>query len=535
MGSEIIFSLVGGLGLLIYGIHLMGLGLQKFAGSRMKEILARVISNRFKGVLVGTGVTAVIQSSSATSVMVVGLVSAGLMTLTQAIPVIFGANIGTTMTGQLIAFKLTKYALPIVAAGAGMFFFSKKEKTKDLGEGILGFGILFLGLNLMTGATAFLKGYPWVSDMFVSFSHNPLLGVLAGFILTFMIQSSSATIGILIALAVSGVVNLEAAIPIMMGDNIGTCTTALLASISSTFQAKRAALSHFMFNIFGTILGLLMLPLYMKFIPLTSSDIARQVANSHTFFNILNVIIFLPAIPLFVKILKKIIPTKEAEEQGAIYLEKKLLKTPSIAIKSATREIVRMLEMAKTMIGNIMGDFFQNKLDTPKKVVKMEDIVDNLQTEITKYLIELTQEELNKNDSEKIPALIHVVNDIERIGDHAVNLVELTRRKVRNNLPFSAAAMKEMKEIYKFVSEMMDETGDILKNDSKHPRADKIYELEKKINHLTVKFRNAHVERLESGKCDMRSGILFIDYLMNFEKIGDHLTNVADAKTKVLS
>ncbi|MBR9690786.1 Na/Pi cotransporter family protein [Candidatus Woesearchaeota archaeon] len=529
MPDSLLFSLVGGLGLLIYGIHLMGVGLQKYAGDRMREILSKVISNRFKGILVGAGVTGIIQSSSATSVMAVGFVSAGLMTLAQAIAVIFGANIGTTITGQLIAFKLTKYALPIIAIGAGMFFFAKADKKRDLGEAILGFGILFLGLNLMTGSTKFLANYPFVQEAFITFSHNPFLGVLVGFAMTLLIQSSSATIGILIALASTGLVDLSAAIPIIMGDNIGTCTTALLASITSNIHAKRTAMSHLMFNVFGTIIGLIMMPLYLIYIPLTSSDLARQVANTHTAFNILNVIIFLPAIPLFVKVLEKLMPAKTHEQRGPVHLERKLLKTPSIAIKSATLEMLRMTGIVKEMIKLAMTDFFEGKITSKDKVLEMEDTVDELQNEISDYLISMTQQELDRKDSTRLPALLHIVNDLERIGDHAENLVELTERKINRDLPFSKHAMKEMRIMYDLVMAMIKDIEQTLRTDSLIA-AKRAHRKEDLINELQRKYKNAHIVRLEKGKCNIRSGVVFIDLIKNFEKIGDHLTNIADAK-----
>lgn len=529
MINDVLFNLFGGLGLLIYGIHLMGVGLRRYAGDKMKTILAKVISNRFKGVLVGTGVTAIIQSSSATSVLVIGFVSAGLMTLTQAISVIFGANIGTTITGQLIAFKLTKYALPIITLGAVMYLFSKSKK-KDLGEAILGFGILFLGLSIMTNATKYIKDYPFVADMFVAFSHNPFLGLLAGFLLTVLIQSSSATIGILIALASTGVVDLSGAIPIIMGDNIGTCTTALIASISSSIHAKRAALSHLMFNVLGTIVGFVLLPFYILFMPIITIDIVRQIANTHTIFNILNVIIFLPFIPLFVKLLEKILPEKAGDAKGPIYLEKKLLKTPSIAIISATKEIGRMTAIVKEMLELTIKDFTENKLTAKAKVLELEEHVDELQDEITDYLVELTQQKLDKHESKKIPELLHIVNDLERIGDHAVNLIKLTEKKIET-MTFSKLANEHVLDSYNLSMSMINDSFEALEDNK--AAAKRIIRKEDELNILTKKYKKAHIKRLEKGSCDITNSITFMDFLKNFERIGDHLTNVAEAKLEI--
>ena len=536
MDKTVIFNLLGGLSLLIYGIHLMGVGLQRLAGHKLKEIFAKVISNRLKGVLVGAGITAMIQSSSATSVLVVGFVSAGLMNLTQAIAVMFGANIGTTITGQLIAFKLTHYALPIIVIGAVFYMFSKSERKKNLGEAILGFGILFLGLNTMTGATSFLRGQEWVAETFVSFADNPFLGILAGFLLTLIIQSSSATIGILIALASSGMVSFESALPIIMGDNIGTCTTALISSISSTYQARRAALSHLLFNLLGTCVGLIFLPLYILYIPLTSNEITRQIANSHTIFNIINVILFMPAIPLFAKILKMVIPEKE-EEKTIKYLEERLIKTPSIAIEFAIKEMMRMTEITQQMIDLIMKDFDNNKESSLFAVAKLEETVDTLQDEITKYLIKITRQKLIKKDSNVIPSLLHAVNDIERIGDHAINLSELLVRKLRDKLTFSAEANKNLEHIHSLISDMMKNIQLALKEDNveSDQYAKNIYPLEKELNELTIHYRDQHIKRLGGDTCNLKSSVIFSDFLMNFEKIGDHLTNIADAKLGTLN
>jgi len=386
----------------------------------------------------------------------------------------------------------------------------------------------------MTEATLFLKEYEWISDMFISFSRNPLLGVLAGFLLTVLIQSSSVTIGILIALSVSGFISLEAAIPIIFGDNIGTCVTALLSSMGSNFQAKRAALAHLIFNVMGTIVGLILLPLYLMLIPHTALSLARQIANAHTLFNIINVALFLPFIPLFVKILKKIIPSKPQEERGTIFINRELLSTPSIAIDLSIKEILRMLEIDSKMIGLVMDDFFKGKIESIDKVMRMEDMVDELRREITKYLIEITEQELSDKDSTEIPALLHIVNDLKRIAGHAVNLAELTERKISEKTVFSKDAEKELRHVYGIIVDMINGVDKALKHD-KGDIAEKIYEIENLVNNLTMKYRNNHIERLRDKRCKLNSGVLFVDFLMNFEKVGNHLVNILDAKLGVLS
>lgn len=341
----IILPLLGGLALFLYGMRIMGEGLQKVAGDRMRKFLEVVTGFPVIGVLVGAIVTSIIQSSSATTVMVVGFVNAGLMTLRQAISVIMGANIGTTVTAQLIAFKLTDYVMPIIALGFAMYFFSKRRQFKYIGFFILGFGILFLGLNTMADAMAPLREYKGFTDFIILFGDYPLLGVFLGIIMTMLIQSSSATIGILMAMATQGLVPLGTAIPVLLGDNIGTCITAVLASIGAGLSARRAAMAHVCFNSAGTIIFLIFLPFFKEFVLMISppADIARQIANAHTSFNVLNTLIFLPMIGLLERLVVNIVAGEEVEiKRGPMYLDERFLNSPSIALSLATKEIIRM-------------------------------------------------------------------------------------------------------------------------------------------------------------------------------------------------
>ena len=526
---EILFGIFGGLGLFIFGISMMGIGLQKIAGDKIRVILGKLTNNRLVGMFVGAGVTSLIQSSSATSVLMVGFVNAGLITLTQAAGVILGANLGTTITGQLIAFKLTKYALPILGIGSFIYLFAKRRRTKDYGETIFGFGVLFLGLSIMGGAVQPLGGSVFAQNLFITFSQNPLLGILVGMLVTALVQSSSVTIGIVITLGISNLITLDAAIPLILGDNIGTCITAGLASIKTNISAKRVAAVHFMFNIIGAGIALILLPLYLKIILFSSTDIARQIANTHTLFNIVNVFIFLPFIPLFVMLTKKIIPGKDIEiTRGPKYIEKHLLNTPSIAFSATLKEMRRMAGFTQEMIKDAMEGFYQNKRDSLAKVEPKEHIVDDLQIAIANYLVKLTQRELSKEQSEKIPSLLHVVNDIERIGDHAENIVELAERKIDKKLIFSKIAIKEIKEMHRKVNEMLKITIIALKSGSKK-EAEEIFKIEKEINNMTLEFRDNHILRWHKRRCNLLSGVVFLDMIMNFEKIGDHLNNIGQA------
>ena len=528
--QALIFGIIGGLGLFIYGIRLMGDGLQRAAGERLRNILRALTSRPFKGMLVGLGVTSLIQSSSATTVMLVGFVNAGLMTLKQALGVILGADIGTTITAQIVAFKLTDYALPAIGIGFFINMFVKRRFWKNFGLFIFGFGILFLGLNIMMSVVKPFASSETARHFFINFSKNPLLGVLAGMIVTFVAQSSSATIGMVIALASVGLLDLSSAIPLILGDNIGTCITALLASIDTNISARRTAIGHVFFKVLGTIIALSLLPFYTKIVSLTSTDVARQCANAHTIFNIAITALFLPFTALFAKIITRIVPGEEGEEVelGPKYLEKHLLNTPLVALDASTKEIIRMAGLAKSMVSDAMDGFLNSNAKALSRVERKERAVDSLQEAITNYLMQLTQTRLSAEQAEKIPALLHSVNDIERIGDHSENLVELAQRKIEQALPFSDEAIAELKDMYGKVIEMCDRIMEALKT-NKTKDAELALEIEGEINKMTETLRQNHINRLGNGKCHVLSGIIFLDMISNFEKMGDHLANVGEA------
>jgi phosphate:Na+ symporter len=528
--KEMIFGIIGGLGLFVYGIHLMGEGLQKAAGSRIRQILKSLTTNTLMATIVGAIVTALIQSSSATTVLAVGFVNAGLMTLNQTIGVIFGANIGTTVTAQIIAFKLTDYALPILGIGFGLYFFCHKKFWKDIGIFLLGFGMLFLGLSIMTKVVKPFAGNPMIRESFIKYSNNTLFAVLMGIIVTGFLQSSSATTGIVLALAAVNLITLDGAIPLILGCNIGTCITALLASIGTSINAKRTALAHVFFNVIGSVLFLMLLRPFKFLVIHTSTDLLRQCANAHTLFNIMGTALFLPFTGVYTKFIQKIWDGKEAKEIEYVptYLENHLLNTPAIAIDAATREIIRTLKLTKKMIVSAMDGFFKDDIKYLQKIDAEEDAVDARRLDITNYLVELMQRELSEDVSKKIPAMIHVINDIERIGDHAVNLKSFAKQKKDLKLPFTDVAINEIQTSYQEVLRMLDVTIEALReNDIK--KASVILNKENNINRMRDEFKANHIKRLENGDCNVLSGVVFIDLLANFEKIGDHLTNVGQA------
>ncbi len=529
MTRELIFGIFGGLGLFVYGIHIMGDGLQRVAGDKFRNVLKALTSNPLKGVLVGAGITALIQSSSATTVLVVGFVNAGLMTLSQSLGVIFGANVGTTITAQIIAFKLTDYALPIVGIGMILYIFAKKRFWKFLGLFCLGFGILFLGLSIMTSVVKPFADHPAVINAFASINGRVLYGVLVGVLITALLQSSSVTVGMVLGFASIGLITIEGAIPIILGANIGTCITIIIASIGANVAAKRTAAAHLLYNIIGAVIFLTVLKPFTGLITHTSSNLLRQIANAHTIMKIIETLIYLPFIGLFAKAVERIVPGEEIViETGPKYLEKHLINTPVFALDAASKEIVRMAQAAKVMVDEASAGFLNLDEKILKNLPKREEALDGLQESITDYLMLLTQRDLSEEEARKIPAFLHSVNDIERIGDHSENIMELALRRINSDLPFSQDAIDEIRLMLSHVDNMMQHAVDAL-NDNSIEKAEEALHLENKVNEFTETLRKNHIDRLSQNKCNVLSGIMFLDMVSNFEKIGDHVTNIAQA------
>ncbi|MDP8264432.1 MAG: Na/Pi cotransporter family protein [Candidatus Aceula lacicola] len=537
--TEVIFLLMGGLAFFFFGMKTMSDGLKNVAGDRLKSILHLATRIPIVGLLVGAVVTLLLQSSSATTVMVVGFVNAGLLALKQAISVIIGANIGTTFTAWLVSamsvFKISHYALPLVAIGFGLNSLGKTKNIKFWGQILMGFGILFVGLSFMKEAFEPLKESQHVKDLFVSFSANPLLGVLVGVIFTVLLQSSSATIAIVQVLAFSGLISFPAAIPLILGDNIGTTITAQLAAMGGNTNAKRAAMSHTVFNVVGVsyMLVFVYTGWYVKFVEfiipgqITLKNVMFYIAVSHSLFNVFNAFAFLPFIGALEKICIRLVPKKKgAVEMGPQYLEKHLLDTPSIALSQAQKETVRMLGIASESVSIAVDSFLKNDLGKIAGISEREEAVDNLQTEITQYLVELSQRNLTLDQSEELPVLIHSVNDVERVGDHSENILELSERKFEKKLPFTDEAIRELTLMWNELHSMILETEQAL-DASDVDIARRVLAREKNINEFQFTLKKAHVRRLNDSKCNIKSGIVFLDFVDNLEKIGDHLSNVA--------
>lgn len=528
---EIFTGIFGGLGLFLYGMKLMSDGLENIAGEKLKSILEKITSNKIMGVLVGTIVTAIIQSSSAITVMVVSFVNAGLMTLGQATGVILGSNIGTTITAQMVSLNLEVIAPIFIGIGAIVIVVTKNKRVKDLAYIALGFGVLFMGMGLMSSSLKPVSELAIFNKFILLVGKNSILGVLIGILITAILQSSSATTGILVALAVSGNLDMSVAFPIILGCNIGTCITAILAGLTANRIAKKAALLHLFFNIFGTIL---FLPFSDKVVMivqyLTPDNVARQVANAHTIFNVVITIFILPISKYFVKLVNKILPDDGRRQVcGAIYLDKKLLETPIVASTQVVKETIRMAEIARNNFQLAMQSFFYGNDEDIKNVYENENIINMLEKEITEYLIALSQHNLPEENAELVSEVYHTINDIERIGDHAENIVELAINKINNNIQLSDEALKEVEEISKATLESVDIAIRCFK---KRESNDEIIvnEIEDRIDILEKNFRNNNIMRLNSRQCYANAGVMFFDLLSNLERIGDHANNIATVK-----
>ena len=527
---KIIIQLMGGLGLFIYGMKLMGDGLENAAGEGLKSILEKVTSNRLMGVGIGAIVTAVIQSSSATTVMVVGFVNAGLMTLAQAAGVIMGANIGTTITAQLVAFKLDQIAPLFVFIGAAMVMFARAKKRREIGNIILGFGILFTGMGAMSGAMKPMASSPFFAEILVAIGDNWFIGIIAGTAITALLQSSSATTGILIALATTGTIDINLALPIVFGCNIGTCITAIIASVGTNKTAHKAALLHLIFNIVGTVLFLPFLSMIARFVQYTSpGDVSRQIANAHTVFNVANTALLLPFTNYIIMFINKVIPgEEEIEKAGPKYIDDRVLETPVIAAGQVIKETIRMANKAKENVELAMKAFINNDVSLIQKVYENEKIINVLEESITTYLVKLAKCELSDKEKGIVASTFHIVIDIERIGDHADNIADLATDKINKKLTYSKEAIDELYELYNSTMQALEISIDsYVTRDINKARS--VIEIENKIDTYQRTYREKHIQRLYDGKCNAFAGAIFLDLVSAFERIGDHSMNIAES------
>ncbi len=543
MGKEHVLMLIGGLALFLYGMQMMSAGLEAAAGNKMKTILEKLTSNRIKAVLIGAIVTAIIQSSSATTVMVVGFVSAGLMTLNQAVWIIMGANIGTTITGQLIALDVGEIAPLMAMIGVAMIVFMKRDKIHHIGMIIAGLGVLFIGMGMMSDAMYPLRDAPQFAELVQKFNH-PLLGIVIGAVFTAIIQSSSASIGILQALAATGVVGLSQSAFILFGQNIGTCITAVLAAIGTKTEAKRTTVIHLMFNVIGTAMFTVvcLVTPYLDFIKMISGDdIVKQIANTHTAFNIITTLILLPFGTLMAKFATKVIRESKEEKEERQHLEylepfdtRKTHQVGqiSVSISEISQETARMFAKVRKNVEASFDAVIQGDVSAMEQIDKREEYIDYLNAEISKYIGKVITLDMSAEDSKCLNGYFSVIGNMERIGDHAMNFAEYTVNLSKRDLKFSDHAKEELREMKELTLETLDYLADF-ESLSNTELLEKTSKGEQRIDDMTEGFRNQQVERMQNGLCNPETGILFSEMLTDFERIGDHALNIAQLYQKI--
>ncbi len=550
--QQLMFGLIGGLGLFLFGMKIMSEGVQKIAGEKMRQILAALTNHRLVAALVGVGVTTLIQSSSATTVMVIGFVNAGLLSLIQAIGVILGVNIGSTLTAQIIAFNVTQYALPAIGFGAALKLFSKKRRISYAGEVVLGFGLVFFGLTIMRQGFDPLRASQGFQQLFIMVGDYKSLGILIGTFLTIITQSSTATLALTFALATSGLISFEASVALILGENIGTTITANISAIGTNIAARRTAFVHFLFNFIGVILMLIFFQMYLKLITsITPGEadfvvqshehadlyatpvgdkpfIARHIANAHTLFNVINTLIFLPFIGVLAKISSYFVRGEGRQETVQVrFIDDRVLNTPPIAIGQARRETRRMAQIAFDSLHETNRFLDDNDVRRISELEKNEEALDLLQQEIMNFLTKLSHRSISADTSIQIKKLMNIVDHLERIGDHCQTLWKLNSKKINEKIRFSHTGANEVAEIadrthdfLRFVIDAMEQNNvDIVQQAITY---------EDSIDALEDSLRMNHITRLNTGECAVQPGLIFIDMLQCYEKIGDHTFKISD-------
>lgn len=528
--EEFLFGVIGGTALLMYGVDKMGKGLEKASGNTMKRVLKVLTGNVISAFLVGILITAIIQSSTAVTVLTVGFVNSGLMQLPQAVGIIYGANIGTTVLAQLMAFSfkfnLTDIALPILGVGFFIARIAKNKNLKNIGDAIMGFGMMFLGLKILNSGVPYMQESEKMSYFFATYASNPIIGILLGAFATAMVHSSAATVGLIMVLSQAGLLDLQSAIYLMLGNNLGTCITAQLASMSGNINARRTAWAHTLYNAFGVVLSLVFLPIFMKIVIWFSQkmhanpDISVYIANSHTLFNSINALIFLPLTKYYVKLLEKLISPKGVTKQDH-HLDELLLETPVIAITMAKKEIARGTTIVKEMLKLTTDMIYEQNLNNMGLILDKEAEVNTIQKEVTRYLLLVSDKQLNDKESKMIPELISSVNHIERAGDRVCTIVDIVEKLVNGDLELSKFAMEEIWNIENVIFDMFDICENALLDNFDNVL--EIGELEEKVDTLSEAYQNTYTERINDKICVVDSAVLFIDILGHMERIADHI------------
>lgn len=530
-----ILSMAGGLGLFLFGIRTMGDGLENAAGAKLKRMLEVLTGNRFLAVLVGFVVTAIIQSSTATTVMVVGFVNAGMMSLAQAVGVIMGANIGTTVTSLLIALNFSSVAAASVLVGVILMLASKKTVVKNLGAIFTGFGLLFLGIDMMSDSMAPLRESAGFMNFIVTVSESPLrplFGIILGIVMTAVLQSSSASVGVLQTLAMQGLVPLKFSVFVLFGQNIGTCLTALFSTVGAKKNSKRAAVIHLLFNLIGTgifILIALLTP-YVEWIEKLSPDPMAQIAISHIVFNIVSTVVMFPFAKVLVKLSCLLVPGKDdsESEMHCKFIDDRLLNTPPFAVMQVSKEVARMAKLARDNFETSAHALINRGDKDLDKVMENEEIINYLNHHITSYLVKLNALDITDSDSDYIARVFHAINDIERVGDHAINLAEAAQHNIGEGLKFSDPAREELNQLCGSVVTLLERSMAAFDNQSlSDNEAKELSDLEEHIDDLTLECQDSHIFRLNRKECNTEAGMLYLNTITDFERVGDHAINIA--------
>ncbi len=530
-----ILSMAGGLGLFLFGIRTMGDGLENAAGAKLKRMLEVLTGNRFLAVLVGFVVTAIIQSSTATTVMVVGFVNAGMMSLAQAVGVIMGANIGTTVTSLLIALNFSSVAAAAVLVGVILMLASKKTVVKNLGAIFTGFGLLFLGIDMMSDSMAPLRDSAGFMSFIVTVSESPLrplFGIILGIVMTAVLQSSSASVGVLQTLAMQGLVPLKFSVFVLFGQNIGTCLTALFSTVGAKKNSKRAAVIHLLFNLIGTgifILIALLTP-YVEWIEKLSPDPMAQIAISHIVFNIVSTVVMFPFAKVLVKLSCLLVPGKDdsESEMHCKFIDDRLLNTPPFAVMQVSKEVARMAKLARDNFETSAHALINRSDKDLDKVMENEEVINYLNHHITSYLVKLNALDITDSDSDYIARVFHAINDIERVGDHAINLAEAAQHNIGEGLKFSDPAREELNQLCGSVVTLLERSMAAFDNQSlSDNEAKELSDLEEHIDDLTLECQDSHIFRLNRNECNTEAGMLYLNTITDFERVGDHAINIA--------
>lgn len=530
-----IFTVLGGLGLFFLGMKLMGDGLELAAGAKLRALLEKITSNRYLGMLVGVVVTAVIQSSSATAAMVVGFTNAGLMELAQTVGVLFGSKIGTCMTSVLLSFNMKDIVPLFIFVGVIVIMFVKKNNYKYYGQILAGFGILFYGMTVMSGGLSELNENGLINDLLLSID-SPLMGLLLGTVITAVIQSSSASVGILMALGMAGSISIHQAIFIIYGMNLGACMPAFLSAVGAKRNAKQVAILNLLITFFGVVLMVpltMVLPIADVIESIFPNAVGAQISAAHILFNVVNMVVLMPFSGLMVRMTQKILPYHEDPDRDKMepeFIDDRILSTPPMAVLQCEKEVARMSQLVQKNYNRAMIAFFERDKDSIDRVLERERVIDYLSKEITDYIVKLNALDIEDNDRQMVAAMYSAIQDLERIGDHAENIVEYARTVIDENLKFSDGAMDELKDICDKCRTLMELSFAMFNAKGASPElVERIIQAEDSVDECKDEYKTSHIVRMNDGVCDATSGTVFLNMLIDIERIGDHSINVAFA------